>query len=90
VHLLSGRNAAYLGLADRGRIAAGLRADLNLIDPARLAVGTPHLVRDMPAGGKRFLQKGQGYVATWVAGRCVQREGVITDERPGQLVRLGR
>ena len=81
---------AYLGLADRGRIAAGLRADLNLIDPARLAVGTPHLVRDMPAGGKRFLQKGQSCIATWVAGRCVQREGVITDERPGQLVRLGR
>lgn len=90
VHLLSGRNAAYLGLADRGRIAPGLRADLNLIDPARLAVGTPHLVRDMPAGGKRFLQKAQGYVATWVAGRCVQRQGAITDQRPGQLVRLGR
>jgi N-acyl-D-aspartate/D-glutamate deacylase len=53
-------------------------------------VGTPHLVRDMPAGGKRFLQKGQGYIATWVAGRSVQREGVITDERPGQLVGMGR
>ncbi|HRD98219.1 MAG TPA: amidohydrolase family protein, partial [Rubrivivax sp.] len=90
VHLLSGRNAAYLGLTDRGRIAPGLRADLNLIDPARLAVGTPHLVRDMPAGGKRFLQMGQGYVATWVAGCCVQTEGRITDQRPGRLVRLGR
>ena len=56
VHLLSGRNAAYLGLADRGRIAVGCRADLNLIDPRRLAVGTPKLVRDLPAGGRRFLQ----------------------------------
>jgi hypothetical protein len=71
VHLLSGRNAAYLGLADRGRIAPGLRADINLIDPVRLGVGTPHLVRDMPAGGKRFLQKGQGYVAPgWPGAAC--------------------
>ncbi len=90
VHLLTGRNAAYLGLQDRGRIAVGLRADLNLIAPQRLAVGTPHLVRDMPAGGKRFLQKGQGYVGTWVAGQCVQREGEITAARPGRLVRFGR
>ena len=90
VHLLSGRNAAYLGLADRGRIAPGLRADINLIDPNRLAVGAPRLVRDMPAGGKRFLQVAQGYVGTWVAGRCVQRDGVVTAERPGKLVRMGR
>jgi N-acyl-D-aspartate/D-glutamate deacylase len=89
VHLLTARNADYLGLADRGRIQVGQRADLNLIDPARLAVGTPRLVRDLPAGGKRFLQVGQGYIGTWVAGRCVQREGVVTEQRPGRLVRLG-
>jgi N-acyl-D-aspartate/D-glutamate deacylase len=88
VHLLSGRNAAYLGLADRGRIAPGLRADINLIDPARLAVGTPHLVRDLPAGGKRFLQKAVGYQGTWVQGRCVQQVGQITPQRPGRLVRM--
>jgi N-acyl-D-aspartate/D-glutamate deacylase len=89
VNLLTARNADYLGLADRGRIQVGQRADLNLIDPARLAVGTPRLVRDLPAGGKRFLQVGQGYIGTWVAGRCVQREGEVTDQRPGRLVRLG-
>jgi N-acyl-D-aspartate/D-glutamate deacylase len=89
VHLLTARNAAYLGLADRGRIAVGQRADLNLIDPQRLAVGTPRLVRDLPAGGKRFLQKGAGYLRTWVAGRCVQHGGAITGERPGRLVRMG-
>jgi N-acyl-D-aspartate/D-glutamate deacylase len=89
VHLLTARNAAYLGLADRGRIAVGQRADLNLIDPQRLAVGTPRLVRDLPAGGKRFLQKGEGYLRTWVAGRCVQHDGDISAERPGRLVRLG-
>ena len=90
VHMLSARNADYLGLRDRGRIQVGQRADLNLIDPARLAVGTPRLVRDLPAGGKRFLQKGEGYIGTWVAGRCVQRDGEITAERPGRLVRMGR
>ena len=90
VQLLTARNADYVGLRDRGRIQLGQRADLNLIDPPRLAVGPAELVRDMPAGGKRFLQKGQGYVGTWVAGRCVQREGALTDQRPGRLVRLGR
>ncbi|WP_309683662.1 amidohydrolase family protein [Polaromonas sp.] len=75
VEMMSRRNARYLGLTDRGAIAVGLRADLNLIDPKRLSVGRPALVRDLPAGGKRFLQKAQGYVATWVAGVAVQREG---------------
>jgi len=89
VHMLGARNASYLGLSDRGRIALGQRADLNLIDPARLGVGVPKLVRDLPAGGKRFLQKGVGYLGTWVAGRCVQRDGTLTHERPGRLVRLG-
>ena len=89
VQMLSARNADYLGLADRGRIAPGLRADLNLIDPQRLAVGTPRLVRDLPAGGRRFLQKGEGYLRTWVGGRCVQQDGEVTAERPGRLVRLG-
>ncbi|RVT52315.1 N-acyl-D-amino-acid deacylase family protein [Rubrivivax albus] len=90
VHLLSGRNAAYLGLADRGRIAEGLRADLNLIDPQRLQPGTPRLVRDLPAGGRRFLQCGEGYLGTWVAGQAVQRDGKVTDARPGRLIRGGR
>lgn len=90
VEMLTRRNARYLGLKDRGEIAPGQRADLNLIDPQRLSVGTPALVRDLPAGGKRFLQKAEGYVATWVAGVAVQREGEITAERPGRLVRMGR
>ncbi|WP_372826328.1 amidohydrolase family protein [Polaromonas sp.] len=89
VEMLTRRNARYLGLTDRGEIAPGLRADLNLIDPQRLSVGTPTLVRDLPAGGKRFLQKARGYVATWVAGVAVQREGDITAGRPGRLVRMG-
>ncbi|MBL8344346.1 MAG: amidohydrolase family protein [Rubrivivax sp.] len=89
VQMLSSRNAQFMGLADRGRIAPGLRADLNVIDPARLAVGMPRLVRDLPAGGKRFLQVGEGYVGTWVAGQAVQRDGALSQARPGRLVRMG-
>lgn len=90
VELLTSRNARYLGLADRGVIAPGLRADLNLIDPAALHVGSPELVRDLPAGGRRFLQKARGYRGTWVAGQCVRQGDAITESRPGRLVRAGR
>ena len=90
VEMMTSRNARYLGLTDRGTIAVGQRADLNLIDPQRLSLGVPALVRDLPAGGKRFLQKGVGYLGTWVAGQRVQRDGEITAARPGRLVRAGR
>ncbi len=90
VEMLTSRNARYLGLHDRGEIAVGKRADLNLIDPQRLSVGVPRLVRDLPAGGRRFLQKGEGYLGTWVAGHCVQHDGQVSDVRPGKLVRMGR
>ena len=70
-------------------MAVGQRADLNLIDPHRLALQRPALQRDLPAGGKRFVQKADGYIATWAHGECVQREGRITAARPGQLVRSG-
>jgi N-acyl-D-aspartate/D-glutamate deacylase len=89
VEMMTLRNARYLGLGDRGRIAPGLRADLNLIDPTQLSVGLPRLVHDLPAGGKRFLQKGEGYLGTWVAGRRVVRDNRVTDERLGRLVRFG-
>ncbi|HSV52465.1 MAG TPA: amidohydrolase family protein [Burkholderiaceae bacterium] len=88
VEMLTRRNAQYLGLRDRGVIAPGMRADINVVDPQRLAVGTPRLVNDLPAGGKRFLQKAEGYIGTWVNGQAVQREGQITDARPGRLVRM--
>jgi N-acyl-D-aspartate/D-glutamate deacylase len=88
--MMTSRNARYLGLQDRGEIAVGRRADLNLIDPQRLSLGAPRLVRDLPAGGQRFLQKGVGYLGTWVAGQRVQRDGEVTTARPGRLVRAGR
>lgn len=89
VEMMSSRNARYLGLEDRGTIEAGQRADFNVIDPSRLALGVPRLVNDLPAGGKRFLQRAQGYVGTWVGGEAVARDGAITAARPGRLVRMG-
>ncbi|MBC7601940.1 MAG: amidohydrolase family protein [Ramlibacter sp.] len=88
VEMLSARNARYLRLVDRGLIAPGMRADINVIDPQRLSVGVPQLVRDLPAGGRRFLQKAEGYVGTWVKGEAVAREGQVTAARPGTLVRM--
>ena len=87
IEMLTHRNARHLGLTDRGRIACGLRADLNLIDPARLAPGVPQLVNDLPSGGKRLLQTSSGYLGTWVRGLPVIRHGEITAHRPGALVR---
>ncbi|MEO5671392.1 MAG: amidohydrolase family protein, partial [Ramlibacter sp.] len=89
VEMLTRRSARYLGLTDRGVIAPGMRADINVVDPARLALGVPRLVRDLPAGGKRFLQRAEGYVGTWVNGQAVMRNGRITEARPGRLVRMG-
>jgi N-acyl-D-aspartate/D-glutamate deacylase len=88
IEMLTQRNANYLGLKDRGVLKVGMRADINAIDPQQLSVGLPQLVRDLPAGGKRFLQKAKGYVATWVAGELVQHKGEITSARPGHLVRM--
>ena len=61
--------ADFFGLSDRGRLAPGLRADVNLIDFDRLRLSKPELVHDMPAAGRRFVQRVDGYVATLVAGQ---------------------
>ncbi len=82
--------ADFFGLADRGRLAPGLRADVNLIDYARLKVQKPELVHDMPAGGRRFVQKVDGYEATFVAGTQIYARGEHTGALPGRLVRAGR
>ena len=67
----------------------GLRADINLIDFANLGFDSPRMIRDLPAGGPRLMQKGKGYVATMVAGVTVQANGADTGARPGRLVRSG-
>jgi N-acyl-D-aspartate/D-glutamate deacylase len=82
--------ADFFGLSDRGRLAPGLRADVNLIDYARLQVQKPELVHDMPANGRRFVQKVDGYEATFVAGTQIFERGEHTGALPGRLVRDGQ
>jgi N-acyl-D-amino-acid deacylase len=79
--------ARLYGLEDRGVIAPGYLADLNLIDLNRLKLGKPWLAFDLPAGGKRLLQKADGYVATIKNGRVTFRNGEWTGEAPGGLIR---
>ena len=81
--------AEFFGLRDRGRITPGQRADLNLIDFDRLRLHQPELVNDMPAGGRRFIQRVDGYEATLVAGSPVFEQGTHTGAMPGHLVRAG-
>jgi N-acyl-D-amino-acid deacylase len=84
---LTGKPAETVRLTDRGRIAEGLRADLNLIDLDRLTLFAPRTIHDLPAGGRRIQQKATGYVATIVAGEVTYREGEPTGALPGRLVR---
>ncbi|MEW5809518.1 MAG: amidohydrolase family protein [Actinomycetota bacterium] len=79
--------AAVAGLADRGRIAVGYKADLNVIDAAALQLHRPVVVADLPAGGRRLDQSADGYVATVVSGQVIAENGVPTDARPGTLIR---
>ncbi|BCO37920.1 amidohydrolase [Mycobacterium heckeshornense] len=79
--------ARVAGLGDRGRIAVGYKADLNVIDHARLRLHKPIVTHDLPAGGRRLDQTADGYVATIVSGEIIARDGVPTDARPGRLVR---
>jgi N-acyl-D-aspartate/D-glutamate deacylase len=87
--MLSRNNAKFVGLEDRGVIAPGIKADLNVIELDRLSLESPHLVRDLPAGGKRFLQSAKGYRATVVSGVVTLRDDRLTGARPGRLVRAG-
>ena len=79
--------ASVYGLADRGVLRAGMKADVNLIDYDRLAFEAPYMAYDLPAGGKRLLQKARGYLATIVSGQPVFENGQATGALPGALVR---
>jgi len=87
VEAMTRRTAAVAGLNDRGVLAPGYRADINLIDHARLRLGSPYIARDLPSGGRRLMQNADGYVATIVNGHIVYREGQATGALPGRLVR---
>jgi N-acyl-D-aspartate/D-glutamate deacylase len=81
--------ADFFGLSDRGRLAPGLRGDVNLIDFDGLRLHQPELVNDLPANGRRFVQRVDGYEATLVAGTPIFESGQHTGALPGRLVRAG-
>ena len=87
VRLLTSVPARVAGLADRGRIAVGYKADLNVIDHAGLTLHKPVITHDLPAGGRRLDQTADGYVATIVSGEVIATDGVPTSARPGRLIR---
>ncbi len=87
VRRLTSDTARAAGLRDRGMLRPGLRADINILDPDRLALEAPRMVADLPAGGRRLLQKARGYRATIVAGEVTYRDGAATGALPGRLVR---
>ena len=82
--------AALVGLGDRGLLAPGKKADVNLIDFEGLCLRPPHLVHDLPAGGRRLVQEAEGFVATVVSGQVVYEDGEPTGALPGRLVRGAR
>ncbi|WP_262408092.1 N-acyl-D-amino-acid deacylase family protein [Sphingopyxis sp. OPL5] len=87
VKALTNNNAVALGLKDRGLIAAGMKADINVIDYDGLRLHAPTAVHDLPAGGRRLVQRADGYDATIVSGVITRRRGERTGALPGRLVR---
>jgi N-acyl-D-aspartate/D-glutamate deacylase len=87
VHKHTQATAAAYGLLDRGVIAPGYKADLNVVDFEGLSCSAPRVVHDLPAGGRRLVQDARGYRSTWVSGVEVGRDGEATGELPGRLLR---
>ena len=87
VRKMTADTAELFGFTDRGVVAVGKRADLNVIDFDHLRLREPRLVADLPAGGTRLLQAAEGYVATIVAGQVTRENDAFTGARPGRLVR---
>jgi N-acyl-D-aspartate/D-glutamate deacylase len=90
VKRLTRDNATAIGLNDRGLLAVGKKADINVIAHDNLKIGAPEVLYDLPGGGKRMVQRTEGYDATIVAGQIVYQKGVATNALPGRLVRGGR
>jgi N-acyl-D-aspartate/D-glutamate deacylase len=87
IRSLSHDPAQAVGLNDRGLIARGYKADLNVIDYDALSLSQPSVASDLPAGGKRLMQYAKGYRATIVSGEIIRRDGEATGKLPGRLVR---
>jgi N-acyl-D-aspartate/D-glutamate deacylase len=90
IKMQTSETADFLGFGDRGRLKPGLRADINLIDFDRLRLHQPEVLHDLPAGGRRLVQRVDGYRATLFAGTPVFENGSDTGARPGRLVRAAQ
>lgn len=87
VHALSAKPAEAVGLNDRGVLAPGYKADVNVIDLAALRLHAPDVRHDLPGGGRRLDQRATGYVATIANGQVIRRNDRSTGARPGRVVR---
>lgn len=87
VHGHTQRNASHVGWHDRGVVAPGYLADLNVIDFTTLACAHPEIIRDLPAGGRRLVQRADGYKATVKSGVVTFEQGEHTGALPGRLLR---
>jgi N-acyl-D-amino-acid deacylase len=90
VKRLTSETADFFGFNDRGRLAVGKKADVNIIDHNNLRLFHPEMRYDLPAGGKRLVQRAQGYRATFNSGVCIFENDQETGARPGRLVRAGK
>jgi N-acyl-D-aspartate/D-glutamate deacylase len=87
---LTADNAAAIGLNDRGLLQVGMKADINILDYDNMRLRSPEIVYDLPAGGKRLIQRTDGFDATIVSGAVVYRHGEATGALPGRLIRGAR
>ena len=90
VKMMTAEPAALYGLGDRGRLQEGLRADVNVIDHENLKIELPEMIFDLPAGGRRIMQRARGYHRVVVAGEITVRDDEETGARPGRLIRGAR
>jgi N-acyl-D-aspartate/D-glutamate deacylase len=88
VRALTSAPAERFGLSGRGRIAAGWKADVNVIDLDALRCEAPEVIVDLPTGAPRLTQQAQGYDHTLLSGEVIREAGQDTGARPGRLVRL--
>jgi N-acyl-D-aspartate/D-glutamate deacylase len=89
VHKMTRDSALVYGMADRGLVAPGYKADLNVIDYDALGLEDPEMVYDLPSGGKRLIQRSHGYQATVCSGEVTYEDGEFTGALPGRLIRGG-
>jgi N-acyl-D-aspartate/D-glutamate deacylase len=87
VHRQTRQTAELYGLYDRGLLAPGMKADVNLVDYGHLSFGPPRMAHDLPAGGRRLVQRASGYVATFCSGVQTIDHDEPTGALPGRLVR---